>query len=272
MAAKKAPAKNIEVAPQQVQAKTPEPVKDPWVFKERLYELKRIKPVIFTLPTSHSNRKTLLYFDEDLGYQREIRYATNQRSCFVDEQVGQAVMGRIVFRNGVLRVPKENVTLQKLLSIYHPALKSGIYEEYKPQEQASNEVDWIEFELDALNTAKNLSIEEAEAILRVEIGSKVNDLSSSELKRDVLIFAKRNPNLFLQLANDEDTQLRSFGTKAVEEGILALSQNQRTFTYGKGGRKVMTVPFDEHPYSALSSFFKTDEGMEIYKAIEKRLK
>jgi len=272
MAAKKAPAKSIEVAPQQVQAKTSEPVKDQWVFKERLYELKRIKPVIFTLPTSHSNRKTLLYFDEELGYQREIRYATNQRSCFVDEQVGQAVMGRIVFRNGVLRVPKENVTLQKLLSIYHPALKSGIYEEYKPQEQASNEVDWIEFELAALNTAKNLSIEEAEAILRVEIGSKVNDLSSSELKRDVLIFAKRNPNLFLQLANDEDTQLRSFGTKAVEEGILALSQDQRTFTYGKGGRKVMTVPFDEHPYSALSSFFKTDEGMEIYKAIEKRLK
>jgi hypothetical protein len=33
----------------------------------------------------------------------------------------------------------------------------------------------------------------------------------------------------------------------------------------------MTVPFDEHPYFALSAFFRTDEGMEIYKAIEKRL-
>ena len=34
----------------------------------------------------------------------------------------------------------------------------------------------------------------------------------------------------------------------------------------------MTVPFDEHPYSALAVFFKTDEGLEIYKNIAKRLK
>ena len=33
----------------------------------------------------------------------------------------------------------------------------------------------------------------------------------------------------------------------------------------------MTVPFDEHPYSALAVFFKTDEGLEIYKTIEKQV-
>ena len=120
--------------------------------------------------------------------------------------------------------------------------------------------------------AKGLSIDDAEAILRVEVGEAVNTLSSSELKRDVLIFARKNPQLFLELAQDDNTQLRNFGIKAVEAGILNLSQDQRTFTYGGNGRKVMTVPFDEHPYSALSAFFKTDEGMEIYKAIEKRLK
>jgi len=281
MANKKATAKKVEVAPQEVVEKVTqpkveapkkeEPKKDEWVIKDRLYELTRTKPLVFTLPTAHSRKKSLLYFDEELGYQRELRYATNQRSCFVEEQKGQIVMGRIVFRDGVLRVPKENVALQKLLSLYHPALKSNIYEEYKPAQQASNEVDWIEFELQALNLAKTLSVEEAEAILRVEMGATVTELSSSEIKRDVLIFAKRNPNLFLQLATDENTQLRSFGAKAVEQGILTLSQDQRTFTYGSNGRKIMTVPFDEHPYFALSAFFRTDEGMEVYKAIEKRL-
>ena len=281
MANKKATAKKVEVAPQEVVEKVTqpkveapkkeEPKKDEWVIKDRLYELTRTKPLVFTLPTAHSRKKSLLYFDEELGYQRELRYATNQRSCFVEEQKGQIVMGRIVFRDGVLRVPKENVALQKLLSLYHPALKSNIYKEYKPAQQASNEVDWIEFELQALNLAKTLSVEEAEAILRVEMGATVTELSSSEIKRDVLIFAKRNPNLFLQLATDENTQLRSFGAKAVEQGILTLSQDQRTFTYGSNGRKIMTVPFDEHPYFALSAFFRTDEGMEVYKAIEKRL-
>ena len=281
MANKKATAKKVEVAPQEVvetvtqpkveAPKKEAPKKDEWVIKDRLYELTRTKPLVFTLPTAHSRKKSLLYFDEELGYQRELRYATNQRSCFVEEQKGQIVMGRIVFRDGVLRVPKENIALQKLLSLYHPALKSNIYEEYKPAQQASNEVDWIEFELQALNLAKTLSVEEAEAILRVEMGAGVTELSSSEIKRDVLIFAKRNPNLFLQLATDENTQLRSFGAKAVEQGILTLSQDQRTFTYGSSGRKIMTVPFDEHPYFALSAFFRTDEGMEVYKAIEKRL-
>ena len=276
MANKKATAKKVEVAPQEVvetivQPKIEIPKKDEWVIKDRLYELTRTKPLVFTLPTAHSRKKSLLYFDEELGFQRELRYATNQRSCFVEEQKGQIVMGRIVFREGVLRVPKENVALQKLLSLYHPALKANIYEEYKPAQQASNEVDWIEFELQALNLAKSLSVDEAEAILRVEMGATVTELSSSEIKRDVLIFAKKNPNLFLQLATDENTQLRSFGAKAVEMGILSLSQDQRTFTYGNTGRKVMTVPFDEHPYFALSAFFRTDEGMEIYKAIEKRL-
>ena len=77
--------------------------------------------------------------------------------------------------------------------------------------------------------------------------------------------------MFINLANDENTELRNVGAKAVEARIINLSNDQRTFTMGKSGRKVLTVPFDEHPYSALAAYFKTDEGMELYKNIEKRL-
>tara|TARA_R110002050_G_scaffold202598_1_gene337787 strand:- start:94 stop:870 length:777 start_codon:yes stop_codon:yes gene_type:complete len=244
-----------------------------WIVKDRLYELTRgKKPLVFTVPTSHSSTKSLLWFDKDKGYQRELRYATNQKSCFVDEQVGQVTMGRIVFRDGLLRVKGEDVVLQQLLSLYHPYASEGIIEEYKPVQEAKNQSDWIEYELAALNLAKSLPIEESEAILRVEIGEGVNALTSTELKRDVLVFARNQPQLFMSLAQDDNVQLRNFGAKAVESNILTLSPDQRTFTYGESGRKVMTVPFDEHPYSALAAFFKTDEGMEVYKAIEKRLK
>ena len=89
-----------------------------WIVKDRLYELTRgKKPLVFTVPTAHSPTKSLLWFDKDQGYQRELRYATNQRSCFVDEQVGQVTMGRIVFRDGLLRVKGEDVVLQQLLSL-----------------------------------------------------------------------------------------------------------------------------------------------------------
>ena len=277
-AAKKAPVQKEttveapQVSFENTKVTPPLPKKPTWEYKDRLYELTgRRKPLVFTLPAVHSAKKPLLWFDEEKGYQREIRYATNQRSCFVDEQEGPATLGRIVFRNGVLNVPKENVVLQKLLSLYHPFMEKGVIEEYKPEAVAENEVGWIELELDAMNAAKAMDVDEAEAILRVEFGSKVSEMSSKELKRDLLVFARRNPELFIELANDENVHLRNIGIKAVEQGLIALSQDQRTFSYANTGRKLMTVPFDEHPYSALAAYFKTDEGMEVLNTIEKRL-
>ena len=110
-----------------------------------------------------------------------------------------------------------------------------------------------------------------EAVMRAEIGSKVSEMSSKELKRDLLLFVKKKPALFLELVNDDNIVLRNFGIRATEMKIINLSQDQRTFSWGSTGRKLMTVPFDEHPYSALAQWFKTDEGMEIYQNIEKRL-
>jgi len=126
-------------------------------------------------------------------------------------------------------------------------------------------------EIEALTAAKSIDIDMAEAIMRVEIGSKVSDMSSKELRRDLLLYAKKNPKLFLELANDENVILRNFGIRATEMGIIKLSSDQRTFNWASNDRKLMTVPFDEHPYSALAQWFKTDEGMEIYSNIEKRL-
>jgi hypothetical protein len=274
--AKKATAETVEVAPQETAVKTApvkkENTKPVFEFKDRTYYIATGKsPLVYTIPSRHSQRKPLLYFDKELGYARELRYATNQPSPLVDEQKGEVTLGRIVFRNGTLTVKKEDVALQKLLSIYHP-FKDKVFKELDPVQDSVNELDWIEYELEALNIAKSMDVDYAEAVLRSEFGEKVVNLSSSELKRDLMIFAKRNPVLFIELANDDTIELRNTGAKAVEAGILKLSSDQRTFTYGEGNRKLMTVPFDEHPYSALASFFKTDDGMEVYKTILKRLK
>jgi len=119
--------------------------------------------------------------------------------------------------------------------------------------------------------ARTMDVDDAEAILRVELGSKVSSMTTKELKRDLLLFAKRNPDLFMELANDDNVQLRNIAIKASEMGIIKLSQDQRTFTWGSNGRKLMTVPFDENPYSAMAAYFKTDEGVEVYRSVEKNL-
>ena len=179
-------------------------------------------------------------------------------------------MGHIRFKDGTLTVPKEKQNLQKLLSLYHP-LKGRIYEEYSAQEEAVDQLEVLDMQIDAMNAARNMDIDQAEAILRVEIGSKVNNMSSKEIKRDLMLFARTNPTLFINLANDDNVQLRNMAIRATEVGIINLSSDQRTFTWGSNGRKLMNVPFDENPYSAFAAFLKTDEGVEIYKSIDKKL-
>ena len=244
----------------------PLPKTNSWEIKDRMYRLVGSKK-----PLSRMIRSANIYwFDEEKGYERELKYCQNQRTVFVDEMKGDQRMEHIIFRNGMLVVEKEKTILQKLLSLYHPERDVTFYEE-KPAVQAANEVETIELEIDALTAARNLDVDMAEAVMRVEIGSKVSNMSSKELKRDLLIFAKKNPVLFLELVNDENVLLRNFGIRATEMKIIKLSSDQRTFSWGSNDRKLMTVPFDEHPYSALAAWFKTDEGMEIYSNIEKRL-
>ena len=246
---------------------TPKPKKNTWEIKDRAYYLKGNKKPLSRMIKSAN----IYYFDEQKGYERELKYCQNQKTPFIDEMQGDQRLDHIIFRNGALFVEKEKTVLQKLLSLYHPH-RDQIYYEYKPSAVAANEIDALEVEIAALNAAQNLDIDMAEAVMRVEVGSRVNEMSSKELKRDLLLYAKRNPVLFLELVNDDNVALRNFGIKATEMKIIKLSSDQRTFSWGSNDRKLMNVPFDEHPYSALAAWFKTDEGMEIYSNIEKRLK
>ena len=240
--------------------------KDEWEIKNRFYYLKdNSRPLSRSIKAAN-----IFYFDEEKGYERELKYCENQKTCFVDEMKGDQRLAHIVFRAGVLQVPKNKQTLQKMLSMYHPH-KNILYKELEPVKEAASQIDLLEMEVEGLMVARDMDIEMAEAIMRTEVGSEVDKMSSKELKRDLLLFAKKNPKLLLELANDENVQLRNFGIKATEMGILRLSSDQRYFSWGSNNRKLMTIPFDEHPYSALAAWFKTDEGMEIYQNIEKRL-
>ena len=137
--------------------------------------------------------------------------------------------------------------------------------------EAEDDMESINLEIDALIAARQMEIDQAEAILRVEKGTAVSTMSSKEVKRDLLIMAKNNPDLFLSLAADENVELRNIGIIAVEQSVLKLSQDQRDFLWGSNNRKLMTIPFDENPYSALAAWFKTDEGVEVFKTIKKKL-
>ena len=260
----------VETPPVVKQPKRKEPTREiinDWVIKDRIYLLKDgSTPLTFSIRANN-----IYYFDKEKGYEREIMLTETQHTPFVEEFKGQIRPGRIMFRNGVLHIPKSKVNFQKFMSIYHPKVNKLWYE-VKPTARAANQLDVLNIELDAMIEARNLDIDMVEAIMRVELGSKVSKMTSKELKRDILIFAKNKPKLFLDLCRDENIHLRNIGIKATEMGVIRLSSDQRTFIWASNDRKLMNVPFDEHPYSALAAWFKTDEGMEVLQYVEKELK
>ena len=237
-----------------------------WEIKDRTYVLKNgMSPLTYKIKSSN-----IIWFDEKEGVNKEIRYATNQKSLFVDEQDGFAKLEHIIFADGTLYVPRNKPLLQQLLSVYHPG-KDIKYEEVDFVKEAVDEIDLIELELEALKLVQELDIEHLEAILRTEIGSEVTSMSSKEIKRDCYMFAKNEPKLFIEIANDEDIKLRNLANRCVEAGIVKLTDDNTVFKWSANSKKIMTVPFDEHPYAAFARFLKTDEGVDVMKAIEKKL-
>ena len=168
----------VETAPvvEQPKQKRVEPTKkniDGWEIKDRMYYLKNnMSPLTYTIRSSN-----IYYFDEELGYERELKYTSNQRTPFVDEMKGDQRLEHVVFENGSLYVPKNKTVLQKLLSLYHPH-NGSLFLEHEPVREAASEIDVLEMEIEALNAAKNLDIDMAEAVMRVELGSKVSKMSS----------------------------------------------------------------------------------------------
>ena len=155
-------------------------------IKSRVYRLTRgAAPLSFMLPSKSSKRRPLLHFDEETGENREIRYATNQQSPFKDEQDGNAIVTPIIFESGLLRVPKQNQALQKFLA-YHP-LNGKKFEEVDTAQDAAKEVEAMNVEVDALIAVKGMGLEQMESVGRVILAGDINKMSTSELKRDMLV-------------------------------------------------------------------------------------
>ena len=238
----------------------------------KFYKLKRdVAPLTYMLASRNSQRYPLLWFDEEKGINRPLRYARNQKSPFEDEQDGNAILEPIVFEDGVLFVPKTNQVLQKFL-YYHPQ-RDMVFEEINKERDAQEELEYVEAALEAQVIAKNLEFEKLVSVARVLLGSQAEKMSSVELKRDILLYAKENPVDFLDTLNDPMLEMQDTVYQFFNKTYLVFRNGNKDvyFNLPKNKKKLLTVPFGEDPYFIVASHFQSDEGIEIYKLLKKRL-
>lgn len=240
---------------------------------DKTYKLKsNATPISFTLPSRNTSRFPLLYFDEENNTNRALRYARNQKSPFEDEQDGNFILEPVIFDDGFLNVPRTNPVLQQFLH-YHP-MNGSVFLEVDKTVDAAKEVEDLNFEVDALIEARQLSIEQLEVVSRVMFQKDVTTVSTAELRRDVLIYAKKEPKSFLEILNDPLLKLQSNVQLFFAHNLLQFRNGQREvwFNTKSNKKKMMSIPFGEDPYETVALFLKSDEGIEVLKFLEISLK
>lgn len=241
-------------------------------FVAKSYKLTRdVAPLSFMLPTKHTKRFTLLHFDDETGVNRELRYARNQKSIFVDEQDDNVLMEPIIFEDGFLHVTKENQVLQKFLFL-HP-LNGKKFVEMDKAKDAAAEVEDLMIEADALVEAKKLSLEQLENVCRVLFGTDTSKMSSAELKRDVLVFARNHPKDFLEVINDPDLKFMGTIQRFLDQSLLKTRKNGKEVWYNtpQNKTKMLNVPFGSEPIDVIGSYLQSDDGLEVLKHLESLL-
>lgn len=238
---------------------------------DKIYRLLIGNPLSYTLASRNHPRYPLMWYDEKNNVNRALRYAKNQKSPFEDEQDGNAILEPIIFEDGFLRVPKQNPVLQAFLH-YHP-MNNIIFSEVDKEKDATAEIKDLDVEVDALVEARQLSIDQIEMLTRVMFGKDPSTISTPELKRDILVFAKTQPREFLNILNDPDLRFLSKVRLFFENKLLTFRNNEKEVFYNTptNKKKMLSIPFGEDPYSVVASFLKSDEGLDSLSMLETTL-
>ena len=235
---------------------------------DKVYKLQLGNPLSYTLASRNHPRFPLMWFDEKNNVNRALRYASNQKSPFEDEQDGNAIIEPIIFEDGFLRVPKQNPVLQQFLH-YHP-LNGIIFSEVDKEKEAAEEVDDLNLEVEALIEARQLSIDQIETLTRVMFGKDPSTVSTAELRRDILVFAKTDPKEFLNILNDPELKYQAKIRLFFENKLLILRNGDKEVWYNTptNKKKMLSVPYGEDPYEMVGHFLQTDEGIDSLKMLE----
>lgn len=238
---------------------------------DKVYKLLHSSPLSFTIPSRSTRRFPLLWFDEEQNVNRPLRYAVNQKSPFEDDQDGNAIVEPIIFEDGMLRVPKNNPILQQFLH-YHP-MNGSVFAEVNYEKDAQQEVDSLNEEVEALIEARSLTIEQLENVSRVLFGKDPSVVSTAELKRDVLIYAKRDPRGFLNVINDPMLRLEANVHKYFDGKVLTFRNGNKEvwFNTPSNKKKMMNIPYGSDPYTEVALFLQTDEGIDALKLLDNSL-
>jgi hypothetical protein len=154
----------------------------------------------------------------------------------------------------------------------HP-LNGDVFKELNQEKEATLDIEELNIELDAQIAAREMNLETMESVGRLIYGGVVDTMTTPELKRDILLYARNYPIQFLEMINDPDLAETAMASKALSAGLFAMRNNNREIWFNMPGnkRKLMNIQPGDDPVSVLSTFFESEEGKPIAEMVQSKL-
>jgi hypothetical protein len=240
-------------------------------LKERKFKLVKGMPVSYTLSqkarTDFQNGKEVpvwyTWFDPEKKKPREIRYARNHVTPFVDEQVGDVSREEIIFVGGRLTVTEDNPGLSAYLLI-HPRYGKD-FVEVDDKKTAIEELKSYDTIFNAESKVRSMGITELANLARVILKKDITLMSSDEIRHDMIVYAKSKPQEILNSIEDPDLKFKSQVKSFLENKWIKFSQNKGQLWLNKPEKRLLTIiPSGKVPENYLNEYFMSDKGREVY--------
>ena len=106
--------------------------------------------------------------------------------------------------------------------------------------------------------------------------AEASKMTKAELKRVIYNEADRNPEYFtdsngnITIFDDEDTSRKYMTLRAIADGIIKKSPNNKSMVWAKDGKVIATAPVGLDLVEYFADFLSTDEGILVIEELKRR--
>lgn len=230
----------------------------------QIWEIQGGGGIVWMLP----QQGTTVY-DKETDSIREIRYCPNENSVWSDEQGEKALKRSVIFRDGRLLVNKDQPNLKKFLEL-HPQNVANGGTKFKLVDNRVDAEEELQKEFalnDAISKVRDTDIND---LLSVALYYRINiDKPTAEIRRDLLVIAKKNPNAFMQTFDSPQVQARAIIKQAADYQIIKAAPD--SCKWFDSNSMIVSVPAGQDPIDVMVRFCLTEKGASVLSDLEERL-
>lgn len=234
-----------------------------WTMKDRMYVFTDgRRPKSESICKQHSAHRSLQYTNKVTQTVLPLRYASNQTSFFIEKQSkepGSVLSTDIIFIDGILKVPANNILLQKFLAI-HPDMNIE-FKEFDPTEQSRKYISDKKISIEANNLAMTIGDVANRAIASLINTSYTSSWTISDIESEVLKFIEKTPKRYLELAKDPSLKMKGIIKTALATGDLVY-ENYRFMNRNK--EVLCEVGRNQDELEEMVRYFETGTGRTLY--------